>query len=87
MGINRRALIKSAAGLVLAGTGGLLLPERRVWALDRTMLPPGWFDARMDAFEKGTGGVWLDGVFYPVSMPDYPFIRARDAWGLPLWKA
>ncbi len=59
--MNRRNLIKSAAGLlVAAGAGELLLPERTVWALDRTMVTP-WFDTLMVPFNR----LWInDKVYY-----------------------
>jgi hypothetical protein len=55
--MNRRTLFKTAAGLVLAaGSGELILPERRVWALDRTMV--GSVEVKP--------GIWIDGLFYEV---------------------
>lgn len=37
--VSRRTFVKAASGLlVAAGVGELLLPERRVWALDGTMV-------------------------------------------------
>lgn len=54
--MNRRDLLKA----FVAGTAGILIPdpERRVWALDRTMIAPksmetGWLDASMSGFQKG----------------------------------
>jgi hypothetical protein len=67
--VNRRTLLRTAAGLVLAaGAGELVLPERRVWALDASMVG----DSRYTRVWHGGGwhttGIWIDGRYYPVDM-------------------
>ncbi len=37
--MNRRSFLRSAAGLLVASTA-LAVPERKVWALDQTMVNP-----------------------------------------------
>lgn len=73
--MNRRTFLRSAAGLFVASTA-LALPERKVWALDQTMIPDRdpmscrtriagvwWNDSELaDAY----GTVSLDGMKVPV---------------------
>jgi hypothetical protein len=66
--MNRRRLFRTAAGLVLAGTGGLVLPERRVWALDASMVGDGRYTRVWHGGGWHTTGVWIDGLYYPVEM-------------------
>lgn len=64
--MNRRAFL---AGLT-ATAAGLLVPERKVWALDRTMIaqplfPPfiyesGWFDANLARYDKLMTHIYVD---------------------------
>lgn len=78
--MNRRDLFKrTAAGLILAaGAGELVHPfgvpaERRVWALNSSMLGE-QYEAVWHGGGWHTVGVWLDGMFYPVS----PQLTAND---------
>ena len=59
--MNRRAFI---AGLT-ATAAGLLIPDKRVWALDRTMIAPRhpqwWYDVQAMG-QDWSGRVWFDPV-------------------------
>lgn len=76
--VNRRSLIRGAAGLLVAAGAGQLgyrfgvTPEtearRFTVQLDQTMMAQGaWFDSRTVGVEKVLEGIWIDGMFYPVT--------------------
>lgn len=68
--LSRRTFVKAASGLLLAaGAGELLLPERRVWVLDRTMVGrPEAYEYVWNGASWHTVGIWIDDFYYPVTM-------------------
>jgi hypothetical protein len=61
--LSRRQFFKVAAG---AGAA-LLLPERKVWALDRTMIPPQ--NSSMMDVNYAPGRIFINGIEVPVAGP------------------